>query len=109
MSTTTITASDDVLTLINVFIVKPEHQDELVRLLTQATDEVMVDIPGFVSANIHRSADGKRVVNYAQWRSRADFDAMQANEEARPHMAEAAAIATSFDPIICEVTDIRHA
>ncbi len=46
--------------------------------------------------------DGTRVVNDAQWRSRADFKAMTRNESARPHMAAAARLAT-FDSILCEV------
>ncbi len=64
----------------------------------------MKSLPGFVSANIHRSLDGKKVVNYAQWRSQADFDARRHNPLARPHMAAAAALA-QFEPIICEVVE----
>ena len=64
----------------------------------------MRHLPGFVSASIHRSFDGAKVVNYAQWRSRADFEAMRQNPEARPHMEAAAALA-EFDPILCEVVD----
>jgi heme-degrading monooxygenase HmoA len=36
----------------------------------------MKNMPGFISASIHKSFDGKKVVNYAQWKSRADFEAM---------------------------------
>jgi quinol monooxygenase YgiN len=92
------------LTLINVFTVDPGQQDELVTLLTNATEETMKHLPGFVSANIHRSLDGSRVVNYAQWESKAAFEAMRANPEAIPHMKAAAALA-EFDPILCEVVE----
>jgi len=44
------------------------------------------------------------VINYAQWRSQADFAAMKDNPKAQPHMQAAAALA-SFEPIICEVVD----
>jgi hypothetical protein len=57
-----------------------------------------------MSASIHRSLDGTKVVNYAQWRSKNDFDAMRLNPAARPHMEAIAAIAT-FDPILCEVSE----
>jgi hypothetical protein len=50
-----------------VFTVAPARQQELVQLLVKATEEVMQHQPGFISANIHASADGERVVNYAQW------------------------------------------
>lgn len=52
---------------------------------------------------IHKSYDGTQVVNYAQWQSRAAFEAATQNPAARPHMA-AAAIA-EFNPILCEVVD----
>jgi quinol monooxygenase YgiN len=100
----TIGKGRDVMTLINVFTVKPEKQQALVDLLIEATDRTMKKQPGFVSATIHRSLDGTKVVNYAQWRSKGDFDAMRSNPDARPHMEAAAALAT-FDPIVCEVAE----
>ena len=100
----TIEKGNGVLTLINVFTVEPERQNELVKVLIEATEQTMKHLPGFVSANIHRSLDGKKVVNYAQWRSKADFEAMGKNPEAAPHMKAAAALA-QFDPILCEVSD----
>jgi heme-degrading monooxygenase HmoA len=105
---TTIQQGDGVMTLINVFTVEPEHQQELLDLLAEATEQVMAALPGFVSANLHRSADGTRVVNYAQWRSLEDFTAMQQDENARVHIARAAQLA-SFEPIICQVAYVHHA
>ena len=67
---TSINTRNDVVTLINVFTVEPARQQELVDLLTRATDETIRYMPGFVSATIHKSLDGVRVTNYAQWRSR---------------------------------------
>lgn len=107
MTTTTIDPQQDVMTMINVFTVEPEHQQELTDVLAEATT-FMLELPGFVSANLHRSLDGARVINYVQWRSRADYDAMQADPRARPHMRQAAGLA-SFDPIICEVAHVFHA
>jgi quinol monooxygenase YgiN len=101
---TTIEKRRPLLTLINVFTVDPGHQDQLVTLLTDATETTMKRLPGFISANIHRSLDGSKVVNYAQWESKAAFDAMRANPEAAPHMKAAAALA-KFDPIACEVVE----
>jgi quinol monooxygenase YgiN len=92
------------LTLINVFTVEPERQQELVTLLIRATEQTMKNLPGFVSANIHRSLDGKKVVNYAQWESMAAFEAMRKDPHAIPHMQAAAALA-QFEPILCEVSD----
>lgn len=100
----TISKGNDVVTLVNVFTVKPADQQQLVEVLVAATEKSMKHLPGFISANIHKSFDGTKVVNYAQWRSLKDFEAMRQNPEARPHMEAAAALAT-FDPILCEVVD----
>jgi quinol monooxygenase YgiN len=100
----TIAAGRGMLTLINVFTVKPENQQPLVQLLIDATEQTMKHLPGFVSANIHKSHDGTKVVNYAQWRSQKDFQAMMQEPKVKPHMAAAAALAT-FEPILCEVAE----
>ena len=103
-----IRADAGVLTLINVFTVAPARQQELLDVLVEATESVMRHQPGFVSASLHRSHDGTRVVNYAQWRSREDFEAMRRDPQARPHMVHAASLAT-FDPILCEVAFVHRA
>jgi len=108
MDTSTIRAGAEIFTLINVFSVAPDHQQELASVLIEATEHTMRHLPGFISANIHTSFDGRHVVNYAQWRSRDDFEAMLRNPDARPHMTRIAAIA-SFDPILCEVAHVDHA
>jgi heme-degrading monooxygenase HmoA len=101
---TTISTNYKILTLINVFTISPAKQDELIQLLIDATEQTMKHLPGFISANIHKSLDGTKVVNYAQWNSREDFEAMTKNPEAIPHMRACAALA-SFEPILCEVAD----
>jgi len=93
-----------ILTLVNVFTVDPPLQQKLVDTLVEATEMTMKHIPGFISASIHKSYDGTKVVNYAQWKSREDFEAMTRNPEAIPHMKACAALA-SFDPILCDVVD----
>ena len=105
--TSTIRAGAEIFTLINVFSVAPDRQQELATLLIEATEQTMRHQPGFISANIHTSFDGRHVVNYAQWHSRDAFEAMLRNPDARPHMARAGALA-SFDPILCEVAHVDH-
>ncbi len=103
---TEISRDGDVVTLINVFTVMPENQQRLLDLLVGATGAVMNGLPGFVSANLHKSLDGTRVVNYAQWRSREAFEAMLEDPEAMVHMKEAAKIAEKFEPHLYEVSFI---
>ena len=101
-----ISTDRDLVTLVNVFTVAPDRQQHLVDLLVAATREVMNRLPGFISANIHQSLDGTRVVNYAQWRTTGDFEAMLANPAAREHMRAAAAIATSIEPHLYRVVHV---
>jgi heme-degrading monooxygenase HmoA len=103
-----IRTGQSLVTLINVFTVAPEKQQQLVDTLVEATEAVMNKLPGFISANIHRSLDGTRVVNYAQWRSRDDFERMLKNPDAIPHMREAASLA-AFEPHLYEVVYVDEA
>ena len=100
----TIEKGRQLMTLVNVFTVSPDKQAELANLLVRATDETMKDLPGFVSASIHRSLDGTKVINYAQWRSQADFAAMTKNPQAQTHMRAAAEMGKA-EPIVCEVVE----
>lgn len=86
-------------TLINTFEVEPEQADALIRILEDAT-KTMRSMPGFVSASLHLSRDQTRVVNYAQWKSEGDFQAMLRNADAQPHMKAAADLAKSFEPVL---------
>jgi uncharacterized protein YndB with AHSA1/START domain/heme-degrading monooxygenase HmoA len=72
-------------TVINVFTVAPEKQEQLAAMLAQTTQETVGKLPGFVSASIHRSTDGTRVANYAQWRSREAFEAMLKDPDFQAH------------------------
>jgi hypothetical protein len=61
----TIKANTGVITQINLFTCEPENQQSLIDVLVESSRAVC-HMPGWLSANIHRSADGRRVVNYAQ-------------------------------------------
>jgi heme-degrading monooxygenase HmoA len=106
---TTIQENSPHATLINVFTVEPQRAADLVELLRRATDDVMRHVPGFISANIHLSTDGTRVVNYGQWRSAEDFHAMLSDPVAREHMGRCADIAISYDPHLYTVESVHQA
>lgn len=58
---------------------------------------------GFISANIHKSLDGTRVVNYAQWESKEAFEKRLRNPKAIVHMNEVLSIAKSVEGSLYEV------
>lgn len=104
----TINKDRDILTLINVFHVKPENQEELLDLLIEATENTMQHIEGGISANFHKSLDGKRVVNYAQWENPEHWEAMMENPEANEHIQRAKELVESYDPILSEVVYVHE-
>lgn len=60
-----IRVESNVVTQINVFTVEPSRQQPLIDFLAGAAT-VAREVPGWLSASLHRSLDGTRVVNYAQ-------------------------------------------
>ena len=66
----TIEAKTGVITQINVFVVPEGGQQPLIELLTEAA-QACSQVEGWLSASLHRSLDGTRVVNYAQARDEA--------------------------------------
>jgi quinol monooxygenase YgiN len=84
----TITHADGRVTMINLFTVKPEECEMLIQILTDAIRRMTAQRPGFVSASLHASLDGTRVVNYTQWQSRAAFEALERDTAMRAFMEE---------------------
>lgn len=71
----TIAKHNDVVTVIFSFAVELERQQELVDMMIDALETTTKHQPGFVSASFHKSLDGVRVFNYAQWRTQAEYEA----------------------------------
>jgi quinol monooxygenase YgiN len=66
-----ITINPRVVTQINVFTVAKGEQEAMIAYLKEAA-QAACEVEGWLSASLHRSLDGTRVVNYAQ---SADADA----------------------------------
>jgi heme-degrading monooxygenase HmoA len=103
-----IRADAPIVVLINVFTCTPDNQQRLVEAWQRGTDDVMRSLPGFISANIHRSLDGTKVINYAQWRSREDFQASFANPQVAAYFEKLAQIGTPA-PVLTQVVSVHRA
>jgi len=101
----TIAESTGLVTVINVFAVEPSNQQKLLDILARATEISVHDMPGFVSAALHRSLDGTRVTMYGQWESEGHYMATRSTPGASPYVEQALAIA-KFDPGTYEVTKV---
>lgn len=72
----TLDLDNQMLTVIVLFRVKEAQQAALVDRV-KALFAIAKQQPGFVSANLHRSLDGVKVANYAQWRDSASLERFQ--------------------------------
>ncbi|MBD6615520.1 antibiotic biosynthesis monooxygenase [Komarekiella sp. 'clone 1'] len=78
-----ITISDkaDQVTAINIFTVESlEQQQQIVDFLVE-NKEIPMRQPGFISASVHTSLDGKRVINYVQWHSQKDMEVAMKDQD----------------------------
>ena len=57
------------------FDIEPDQQHALVLALSAQTEHLAQHSQGFLSASVQASDDGRRVLNYLQWRSREDGEA----------------------------------
>ena len=81
-----ISTTNPVVTVINVFSVEPKNQQRLIEQLKELSKNFVELQPGFVSANVHRSFDGNRVISYAQWKTKEDYQSIYANPDAMAYL-----------------------
>lgn len=104
----TISPNRDVATLINVFVVEPDNQDKLIQVLKEGTEALFSKQPGYISASFHKSMDGRRVVNYGQWRSPKDIDAFRSKPEIGEYFKRVRELA-QFESMVCDVSYVNRA
>lgn len=75
-----IEAGNHVVTHVNVFSVSPDLQQELIESLVETVKSAS-EVDGWISASIHRSFDGTRVINYVQ------FESAEAAQAVLKHLA----------------------
>jgi heme-degrading monooxygenase HmoA len=104
----TISAGAAITTLINVFAVEPERQQELIDALQQGTDAFFSKMPGFISSSVLSGTNGRQVINYSQWRSRQDVAAFRQDPRFAPYIQRLAALARG-ETIECAVAYVNRA
>lgn len=81
----TIAAKTGVVTHINVFTVPQEKQQQLIDHLIETVNAAR-QVPGWISASIHRSPDGMHVANYVQYESQEAAQAVLRHLLAEGHL-----------------------
>lgn len=100
-----ISNENKLVTLINVFEVEPAHQQELIATWIDFRKTVENE-PGFLGAALHRSLDGTRVLNYAQWEQSADWQRFA--QKFGQDFARFQPLSTRIDPHLYEVVDLTE-
>ncbi len=96
-----ISPTNGVVPMINVFIVEPERQHQVIEGWLKERKRFEA-FSGFVAASLHRSIDGTRVINYAQYKKAEDWRAISNPANQRQLFAWAFAISQP-DPHLYEV------
>jgi heme-degrading monooxygenase HmoA len=93
------------VTQITVVEADPGKQAEALELMTKRA-AFMARQPGFVSISLHRSLDGRRIVNYVQWESRDLLAAAHRAPEFRKAWGHFDHLADEIDPHLYEVAHV---
>ena len=93
------------VTQITIIEAEPEKQAEALSLMAERA-RFMQQQPGFISISLHRSLDGRRIVNYIQWESRDLLRAAHQSREFRKAWGQFEQLTADIDPNLYEVTQI---
>jgi quinol monooxygenase YgiN len=106
MTDMTISVDADLITVVSTFTAHPGCQAELLALLERNATTLLSQIEGFLGASIHLSADGTRIINYAQWTNTAALQTMLADPRIHQHQSDLAGLAT-VEPVRCTVSSVH--
>jgi len=84
---------------------EPGKQAETLSLVTERA-RFMARQPGFISISLHRSLDGRRIVNYIQWQSRDLLHLAHQSPEFRKEWRHFDQLTDEIDPHLYEVTEV---
>jgi heme-degrading monooxygenase HmoA len=93
------------VTQITIVEATPEKQDEALAMMRKRA-RLMAEQPGFVSISLHRSLDGRRIVNYIQWESRELLHSAHQSPAFRNAWREFDAMTDEIDPHLYEVAEV---
>jgi heme-degrading monooxygenase HmoA len=93
------------VTQITLIEPEPGKQAETLSLMTDRA-RFMARQPGFVSISLHRSLDGKRIVNYVQWQNRELLQSAHRSPEFRKEWKLLDKLTDDIDPHLYEVAHV---
>ena len=101
-----IATDKSVVTQITVVEPEPGKQADALAVM-QDRARFIARQPGFVSIVLHRSLDGKRIVNYLQWQSRELLESAHRSPEFRKEWQQFDRLTEDIDPHLYEVAHVE--
>jgi hypothetical protein len=91
---TMIQRNGNIVTSIDIFTVEDSSkQQRLLDMLKDAIKLIINKHQGFISATVHKSLDGTRVINYIQWQNKDAIEKMLNDPKVLIHMNDVDQIA----------------
>ena len=100
-----IQTNNQMVTQITVVDAEPEKQAEALSLMTERA-RFMAGRPGFVSISLHRSLDGRRIVNHVQWQNRELLQQAHHSPDFRKAWRKFDDMTDEIDPHLYEVAEV---
>lgn len=100
-----IQSNNQQVTQITIIDAEPEKQQEALAMMAKRA-RFMAQQPGFVSISLHRSLDGRRIVNYIQWESRELLHNAHHSPGFRQAWREFGGMTDDIDPHLYEVAEV---
>src|SRR3982074_1370980 len=103
-----IQTGNQLVTQITVIDAEPEKQRECLLLMAEGA-RFRDRQPGFVSITLHRSLDGRRIVNYIQWQNRELLKSAHKSPDFRKAWRQFDDLADQIDPHLYDVAHVLDA
>jgi heme-degrading monooxygenase HmoA len=100
-----IRADNQPVTQITIVDSEPDQQAEALAVMSERA-RFMARQPGFISISLHRSLDGRRIVNYVQWQNRELLRSAHQSPEFRKEWGHFDQVTDEIDPNLYEVTQV---
>lgn len=98
---------DSVVQITEVEVGSEKAQTDVLRLMAERA-RFMEAQPGFLSITLHRSLDGKRVINCIKWRDASSLHAAHTHSRFRKGWRHFGDMAEEIDPHLYEIFDYRE-
>jgi heme-degrading monooxygenase HmoA len=102
-----IQAGKQPVTQITIIESEPDKQAQALSVMTERA-RFMARQPGFISISLHRSLDGRRIVNYVQWQNSDLLRSAHQSPEFRKQWSDFDKLTDEIDPHLYEVCEVME-